>query len=141
MEHLQELLDGFRYHYNRRHPHQGIDDQTPAERYDYAPLPPAQIRLPAPEEMTGPFYPPHSILRKVGSSGNLGFSGKLVQVGTRWAGAQVRIIPIGELILIYYGERLIRVLTINPGSYYQPMPRLSTNGRSQTSPTRMTSVR
>jgi transposase InsO family protein len=30
LEHLQELLDGFRFHYNRRRPHQGIDDATPA---------------------------------------------------------------------------------------------------------------
>lgn len=141
LEHLQELLDGFRYHYNRRRPHQGIGDQTPAERYDKTPLPPAQIRLPGPEEMTGPTYPHHSILRKVGSSGNLGYQGKLIQIGSRWAGAQVRIIPIGELIHIYYGELVIRTLTIDPHRYYQPMKPAPINRRSQTSPTRTTSVR
>ena len=124
LDHLQELLDGFRFHYNRQRPHQGIGDQTPAERYDLAPLPPAQIRLPGPEEMTGPSYPAHSILRRVGSSGNLGYSGKLIQVGGRWSGARVRIIPIGELIHIYYGEMVIRTLTIDPDRYYQGL-----NGR------------
>jgi transposase InsO family protein len=142
LEHLQELLDGFRFHYNRRRPHQGIDDQTPAERYGTKPLPPAQIRLPGPEEMTGPTYPPHSILRKVASSGNLGYSGKLIQVGGRWAGAQVRIIPLGELIHIYYGEMVIRTLTINPNRYYQGINRhRNPNGRKQTNTTNTTSVR
>ncbi len=141
LEHLQELLDGFRFHYNRQRPHQGIGDQTPAERYDKAPLPPAQIRLPGPQEMTEPFYPLHSILRKVASSGNLGYRGKLIQVGMRWAGAQVRVIPVGELIHVYYGELLIRATTIDPDRYYQPMPRQSTNGRRQTTATSLKSVR
>jgi transposase InsO family protein len=141
LEHLQELLDGFRFHYNRQRPHQGIGDQTPAERYDKTPLPPAQISLPGPDEMTGPSYPPHSILRKVGSSGNLGFRGKLVQVGMRWAGAQVRVIPIGELIHVYYGELLIRALTLDPDRYYQPMPPQPTNGRRQTARTSLKTVR
>ena len=142
LEHLQELLDGFRFHYNRRRPHQGIGDQTPAERYGTEPLPPSQIRLPGPEEMTGPSYPPHSILRKVGSSGNLGYSGKLIQVGRRWAGATLRVIPLGELIHIYYGEMVIRTLTINPDRYYQGLNgRRNPNGRRKTTTTSTTSVR
>lgn len=142
LEHLQELLDGFRFHYNRRRPHQGIGDVTPAERYGAEPLPPAQIRLPGPEEMTEPSYPPHSILRKVGSSGNLGYTGKLIQVGMRWTGAQVRIIPVGDLIHIYYGEMVIRTLTINPDRYYQGLNgRRNPNGRRQATTTSTTSVR
>ena len=142
LEHLQELLDGFRFHYNRRRPHQGIDDATPAERYGTEPLPPAQIRLPGPQEMTGPSYPPHSILRKVGPSGNLGYSGKLIQVGMRWAGATLRIIPLGELTHIYYGEMVIRTLTINPDRYYQGLNgRPNPNRRRRTTTTSTTSVR
>ena len=140
-EHLQELLDGFRHHYNRQRPHQGIDDQTPAERYDTEPLPPAQIRLPGPEEITGPSYPPHSIVRKVGGTGSFGYQGKLIQTGYRWAGARVRVIPVGELIHVYYGEMLIHTLTIDPDRHYQPMPRQSPNRRRPTSTTRMKSVR
>jgi transposase InsO family protein len=30
---LQSLLDHFREHYNQDRPHQGLDDATPAERY------------------------------------------------------------------------------------------------------------
>ncbi len=34
LAHLQELLDGFRFHYNHQRPHQGIGDATPAERFE-----------------------------------------------------------------------------------------------------------
>jgi transposase InsO family protein len=123
LEHLQELLDGFRFHYNRHRPHQGIDDATPAERYE-----PASDKLPQPPAIRTPQYPPHSILRRVTATGNVGYHKKLIQVGYRWAGATVRVITIGELTHIYYGETLIRALAIDPHRYYQGLkPRRPTN--------------
>ena len=123
IEHLQELLDGFRFHYNRQRPHQGIGDAIPAERYGTQPLPTNMIRLPGIDEMTEPEYPPHSFLRKVGANGNIGFRGKLILVGTRYATAKVRVIEIESLVHIYHGDTVIRVLAINPDTYYQPKPR------------------
>ena len=122
LDHLQELLDGFRHHYNRRRPHQGIGDATPAERYDTEPTEPNVIQLPTPDEMTEPAYPQHAFVRKVGATGNIGFRGKLIQVGIRFAGSRVRVIEIERLVHIYHGDSLIRVLTINPDRYYQPKP-------------------
>lgn len=122
VEHLQDLLDGFRYHYNRQRPHQGINDHTPAERYATQAIPTDTIRLPGPEEMSEPVYPPYSFVRKVGTSGNLGFRGKLIQVGSRWTGARVRVIEVERLVHIYHGDTMIRVLTIDPDRYYQPKP-------------------
>lgn len=125
LEHLQELLDGFRFHYNRHRPHQGIDDATPAERYD--PGGPTE-NLPEPPTIRTPEYPPHSILRRVTATGNIGYQKKLIQVGYRWAGATVRVITVGDLTHIYYGETLIRVLAIDPHRYYQGLkPRQPTN--------------
>jgi len=141
LEHLQELLDGFRFHYNRQRPHQGINDETPVERYEPAQMPPAQIRLPGPEEMTEPDYPPHSIIRKVGDTGSFGYQGKIIQIGYRWAGARIRVIPIGELIHVYHGEQLVRVLTIDPHRHYQPLKPSSPNGRRQNVQTSLKSVR
>jgi transposase InsO family protein len=122
LEHLQELLDGFRFHYNRQRPHQGIGDVTPAERYGTEPIDLDVIQLPTPAEMTEPDYPPHAFVRKVGSSGNLGFRGKLIQVGSRFAGASVRVVETEQLVHVYHGDTLIRVLTIDPDRYYQPKP-------------------
>lgn len=122
LDHLQELLDGFRHHYNRRRPHQGIGDATPAERYDTEPTDTNVIQLPTPDEMTEPAYPQHAFIRKVGATGNIGFRGKLIQVGIRFAGGRVRVIEIERLVHIYHGDTLIRILTINPDRYYQPKP-------------------
>lgn len=122
LDHLQELLDGFRHHYNRRRPHQGIGDATPAERYDTEPTDTNVIQLPTPDEMTEPAYPQHAFIRKVGATGNIGFRDKLIQVGIRFAGGRVRVIEIERLVHIYHGDTLIRILTINPDRYYQPKP-------------------
>jgi transposase InsO family protein len=123
LEHLQELLDGFRFHYNRHRPHQGINDQTPAERYE-----PAADKLPEPPTIHTPDYPTGAILRRVTATGNVGYQRKLIQVGYRWAGATVRVITISDLTHIYYGETLIRALAIDPHRYYQGLkPRQPTN--------------
>lgn len=122
VDHLQELLDGFRFHYNRQRPHQGIGDATPAERYGTETITDNMIRLPGVDEMTEPVYPPHAFVRKVGATGNIGFRGKLIQVGMRFAGARVRIVEVERLVHIYHGDTVIRVLTINPDRYYQPKP-------------------
>ncbi len=98
VEHLQELVDGFRFHYNRQRPHQGIGDATPAERYGTEPIPSDTFRLPNPDEMTEPVYPPHAFVRKVGATGSIGFRGKLIQVGSRFSGARVRVVEIEHLV-------------------------------------------
>jgi len=116
------LLDAFRHHYNKHRPHQGIADATPAERYEIKPTdlpPPPPVGSEGSDEFQEPVYPPHSILRKVTPIGLVGYERKGIYVGKRWAGARVRVIPIGELIHIYYGDQLIRVLTPDPNVYYQ----------------------
>jgi transposase InsO family protein len=122
IDHLQDLLDGFRFHYNRQRPHQGIDDHTPAERYDTDPATTNVTRLLGVDDITEPSYPPHAFVRKVGANGNIGFRGKLIQVGSRFAGARVRVVEAERLVHIYHGDTPIRVLTINPDIYYQPKP-------------------
>ncbi len=119
LEHLQELLDGFRFHYNRQRPHQGIGDATPAERYGVAPIT-DEIVYPEPHNMTEPVYPPEAHVRTVGATGNIGFNAKLIHVGARHARAHVRVIEIDRLVHIYHGDNLIHVLTIDPDRYYQP---------------------
>jgi hypothetical protein len=72
--------------------------------------------------MTEPDYPPDAYGRKVGETGNIGFRGKLISIGSRYAGASVRVVEAEHLTHVYHGDTLIRVLTIDPDRYYQPKP-------------------
>ena len=119
--HLQELLEAFRHHYNTERPHQGIGDLTPAERYGGHAPPALAERLSAVEGE--PVYPPRAITRKVAARGTIGWRGQLVQVGSRWVGATVQVVPVGQLIHVYWGEELIRVLAIDPSTYYVGLSR------------------
>ncbi len=121
LEHLQELLDGFRHHYNRERPHQAIGNLTPSERFTYKPPPVAENLSIGYDQNGEPVYPPRSIIRKVNKVGAIGYLCKQIQVGRRWAHGQVRVIPVGGLVHIYYGEELIRVLALDPASYNQPL--------------------
>lgn len=123
LAHLQELLDAFRHHYNRERPHQGIGNLTPAERYGWTP--PVTDALPSVgyDDKGEPVYPPHSIVRTVSDRGTLGYENKLIAIGMRWTGARVRVVPVGGLVHVYYGEELVRALAIDPNVYYQPSGR------------------
>ena len=115
------MLDRFRAHYNSERPHQGIDNQTPAERY----LPGRSIEQPL-AELTlaeadkAPNYPPHAQLRKVD-----GRHRRLRPAPDhhrpRYAGATVRILEVGELVHIYLGDQLIRALAPDRSKRYQTL--------------------
>jgi transposase InsO family protein len=112
---LQSLLDRFRRHYNLERPHQGIGDQTPAERYQPGvPTPPGQN--PAP-----PSYPPHAQVRTVTATGCIGYRGYLIGLGVRWTKARVMVTDLDRVTHVYFGDTLIRSLILDPNRYYQPM--------------------
>jgi len=122
LEHLQLLLDRFRAHYNSERPHQGINNQTPAERYQpgrptHKPL----SELALAEQDTTPSYPPHAQLRKVDARGIIGYDGLGIIIPRRYAGATVRILEVGELVHIYLGEELIRALAPDRSTRYQKL--------------------
>ncbi len=114
LTHLQELLDGFRHHYNTERPHQGIGNLTPIERYRHV-EPASQGPVSTGFDKNGePTYPPRSIIRKVSSIGNIGYRSTAINVGNRFAHARVRVIEVGGLTHIYWGEELVRALVIDP---------------------------
>jgi transposase InsO family protein len=121
LAHLQELLDGFAHHYNRERPHQAIGNLTPAERFSWTPPTTEATASLGVDEAGEPVYPPHTIVRKVDSHGSIGYQNKLIGLGRRWAHARVRVIPVGGLVHVYYGEELVRALAINPTVTYQPI--------------------
>ena len=72
------------------------------------------------DEHGEPVYPPHALVRLVNRVGVIGYQRKAITVGNRWRGARLRVIPTGDLLHIYYGEELVRVLSIDPTRTYQP---------------------
>lgn len=117
---LQELLDRFRVHYNEERPHQGIGDITPTERYRPGPTSP-----PPSEDLEEPVYPRGAILRTVWRNGVVTYDRRNIGLGKRWAGLQVRIVPAGRLVHVYYGQILLRSLTFDPSRRYQRQDRPS----------------
>jgi transposase InsO family protein len=119
--HLQELLDAFKHHYNTERPHQGIGNLTPIERYRHVP-PSSEGPISSGVDKKGePTCPPRSIVRRVTSVGNIGYRNSQITIGKRFRGAVVRVIDVGGLTHIYWGEELVRVLAIAPGRNLYPM--------------------
>lgn len=119
LEQLQRLLDRFRDHYNRERPHQGIGNQTPAERYLPAAPPPAPLELAEPAASHD--YPPHSVTRNVDARGTINYDRLGIILPRRYAGATVRVVETGELIHVYLGGQLIRSLAPDRSRRYQPL--------------------
>jgi transposase InsO family protein len=113
---LQRLLDEFRAHYNEERPNQGIDDQTPAERYQ------AQTASNPPAPPPVVVYPDGTITRKVSSCGNVSFTGHMIRVGSRWSLKILRVTVIDDVVHLFYGDQLVRALIFKPGvKYYGPV--------------------
>lgn len=100
---LNAELKRFRRHYNHERPHQGIGDDTPAERWAATPA-------------TGP-DPDGTIdrrrregLRSTWANGNVRWGEWIIVLGRSWAHTKVRIIDTGDLITILAGDQTVRVV-------------------------------
>jgi transposase InsO family protein len=113
LTHLQQLLDRFRTHYNEDRPHQGIADLTPAQRFR-----PTPTLAPPEGQVEEPTYPRGAIIRTVWPIGVVTYDRRNIGLGKRWAGCKVRIVPIGNLVHVYYGKILLRSVTFEPGRRY-----------------------
>jgi transposase len=129
LEQLQRLLDRFRTHYNEERPHQGIGDHTPAERYWPTPLPVEPLGELTLAEQQQPRYPARALVRNVSKNGMIAFQNMRIGVGRRYAGANLRLVPLGELVHIYYGNELIRIAALDRRRYYQPQATKRTRRR------------
>ena len=129
LEQLQRLLDRFRSHYNQERPHQGIGDHTPAERYWPTRLPEQPLGELTLADQQQPRYPARALVRNVSSNGMIAFQGMRIGVGRRYAGANLRLVPLGELVHIYHGNELIRVAALDRSRYYQPQATRRTRRR------------
>ena len=120
---LQALLDRFRAHYNEERPHQGINDQTPGERYAAGWAGKGARAAAVGADQAEPSYPPRSIVRTVASNGVLAYKTSSINIAMRYAGARVAIVEHGELVHVYYGDELIRLRVPDSSRRSQPRER------------------
>ncbi len=120
IDELQGLLDEFRTFSNEERPHQGIADVTPAERFK-AKAETSSAILPGPPSEA--VYLPGAITRQVTGCGNLGFKGHTIQVGSEWNHYTLRVAMIEGVVHLFYGEQLVRALTLSLDIEYNPIGR------------------
>jgi transposase InsO family protein len=113
---LQGLLEAYRVMYNDRR-HQGIDGQTPQERFDAKPK-----AAPA-----GPVARVAGVgTRPVSATGVIAFSGCSIVLGRRWAGRTATVHWQGDRVSVMIDDTVARTLTLDRRVRYQPItPKLS----------------
>ena len=68
-------------------------------------------------------HPRHAIVRKVKSTGVFSFRGLAINIGSRFAGASVRIVENEGLVRVYVGDELVRTLAPDRERRYQQLGR------------------
>lgn len=96
-----EAFDVFRRQYNEVRPHEALDMDTPAERYQ-----PSQRTMP--RKMPEPDYPAEAAVRRVRQNGEIKWNGGLVYVSQTLAGEAVAVTETddGEWALSFYAHPL-----------------------------------
>lgn len=112
LEDLQDLLDDYREHYNRRRRKTHLNGMTPAERYDLGPKDgPGSGPQPWPTTIrTAP----------VSTSGCVALDNCLLGVGRRYAHTTVTLIRQHHQITVFTGNQLIAEFTLDTTRHYQP---------------------
>jgi transposase InsO family protein len=101
--HFQSDLDRWRRRYNTLRPHEALDDQTPRRCW----RPSLRQR---PDKLPEVSYPAGSILRRVGTSGEVCWRGARILAGWGLAGQTVRIEDSEHDVSIYFVRHCVRRL-------------------------------
>jgi transposase InsO family protein len=104
----QQLMDGFRDHYNQQRPHQALDGHTPADRY--RPGPP--VVLPTVDLEPADHTPPGALRRKTSPSGRFTYANHSFELGERFASISVGVIRDHSRLHVYYGSSLIETFLV-----------------------------
>lgn len=90
-------FDGFCQDYNHRRPHEGLQQKTPASRYQ-------RSERSFPEAIPEPSYPDYFELRKVGHNGTLHWHNRLIYVSYVFQRETVGLCEIDDGIYeVYFG--------------------------------------
>ena len=120
-EHLQQVFDTFRDRYNYRRPHEALDDQRPADRYQPSSRSMPKVLLPIE-------YGQGVLTRHVDRQGKISFGGHKLRVGRGCTGMVVGLRPvIEEKIEVYFCHQQIAVIDMS----HRDDPRVSRVTRSR----------
>jgi transposase InsO family protein len=97
----QKWLDAYRWEHNHIRPHEALDMQTPASRWQPSPRR-YQAQLPRWE------YPQGAWVLKVDCQGKIDTAGRKWKISRALAGEWVHLLPSQDRILVYYCNTLMR---------------------------------
>ena len=100
----QRKFDRFQYRYNEERPHDGIDGELPAERWEPSPRP-------YPECISPPEYPAHLEVRRVSAAGTFRLKAKQPFLSNALADEYIGLEEVGDGIwsIVYYSILLGRI--------------------------------
>jgi len=101
----QQWLDEFRWEHNHLRPHEALDMDTPASRWQPSP----RVYDPQPPRWE---YPEGSWVLKVDCQGKLDLAGKKWIIGRALRGERVRLLQVEHRLQVYYCNTLIRELDL-----------------------------
>jgi transposase InsO family protein len=104
----QQLMDGFRDHYNHQRPHQALDGHAPADRYQ----PGQPVVLPTVDLEPADHTPPGALRRKTSPSGRFTYANRGFELGERFAGISVGVVRDHGRLHVYYGSSLIETFLV-----------------------------
>jgi len=101
----QQWLDEFRWEHNHLRPHEALDMDTPATRWQPSP----RVYDPQPPRWE---YPKGSWVLQVDCQGKLDIAGKKRVIGRALCGERVRLLEVDHRLQVYYCNTVIRELDL-----------------------------
>jgi transposase InsO family protein len=104
---VQEAFDRWRPIYNHQRPHDALDGDVPADRYQ-----PSTRSMPARIEPVE--YPNHLHVRKVSKQSKISFQNRRIRIGTAFVGRYVAVAPtdVDSVFDVYYRDQHVRKITL-----------------------------
>lgn len=101
-------LQAFRVYYNQIRPHQALNGDTPASRYQ----PGTGLLLPTLDLAPADAHPPGCLPRKVSPNGRFSYAGRHFHLDQRWAGLTIGVHRNRAQLAVYYGHTLIETILV-----------------------------
>ena len=108
LQQAQRQHDAFVEHYNQQRPHQSLNGDYPAQRYQ----PGRPMVLPTVELEPAAAYPAGCLQRRVKAAGGFSYGNAYRRIDARWAGITIGLLRKGGRLEVYYGAALIDTLIV-----------------------------